>query len=134
MKSVTTCLMFVGRQHGKAEQAMQLYTSLFARSEILSILHYRAGEPEQEGTVKSATFSLNGQTFRAMDSGRPHPFTFTPAVSLFVECESLEEIDKAFAILSEDGTVLMPLSTYGFSQRFGWLNDRFGVSWQLNLV
>ena len=63
-----------------------------------------------------------------------HGFTFTPAMSLFVECESEAELDAAFDRLSDGGKVLMPVGNYGFSSRFGWLSDRFGVSWQLNLA
>ncbi len=63
-----------------------------------------------------------------------HGFGFTPAMSLFVECESEAELDAAFGRLSEGGNVLMPVGNYGFSSRFGWLTDRFGVSWQLNLA
>ena len=60
-------------------------------------------------------------------------FTFTPSVSLFVDCADEEEFDRAFGTLSEGGSVLMPPDNYGFSTKFVWLNDRFGVSWQLNL-
>jgi predicted 3-demethylubiquinone-9 3-methyltransferase (glyoxalase superfamily) len=62
-----------------------------------------------------------------------HGFTFTPSLSLFVDCESEADLERIFAALSEGGGVLMPLGNYGFSRRFGWVNDRFGVSWQLNL-
>lgn len=134
MKSVTTFLMFVGDQHGKAEQAMSFYTSLFDGSRIVSVERYGAGEEEPEGTVKMAVFTLNGTEFMAMDSARPHPFTFTPAISLFVECESLEEIEKTYNGLSDGGTALMELGDYGFSKRFGWVEDKFGVTWQLNLA
>jgi predicted 3-demethylubiquinone-9 3-methyltransferase (glyoxalase superfamily) len=67
------------------------------------------------------------------DSPIKHNFTFTPAVSLFGECEEESELDAAFARLAQGGQVLMPLDNYGFSKKFGWTNDRFGVSWQLNL-
>lgn len=63
-----------------------------------------------------------------------HQFTFTPSISLFVECENESELDEAFNKLSAGGMVLMPLNNYGFSKKFGWLNDRFRVSWQLNLA
>ena len=68
------------------------------------------------------------------DSPVKHNFSFTPANSIFVECDTAEELDRAFGILSDGGQVLMPVDNYGFSQRFGWLNDQFGVSWQLNLA
>ena len=68
------------------------------------------------------------------DSPTKHDFTFTPAISIFVECESEAEQDQAFAQMSADGKVFMPLASYGFSKKFGWVSDRFGVSWQLNLA
>jgi predicted 3-demethylubiquinone-9 3-methyltransferase (glyoxalase superfamily) len=133
MQKVTTCLMFVGEQHGKAEEAINLYTSLVKDSKILQITRYGAGEQGVEGTVVQATFTLKGQEFLAMDSHLEHPFTFTPAISLFVQCESEAEIDPLFSQLSSEGAILMPLNNYGFSKKFGWLNDKYGVSWQLNL-
>jgi predicted 3-demethylubiquinone-9 3-methyltransferase (glyoxalase superfamily) len=62
-----------------------------------------------------------------------HAFTFTPSFSLFVTCISEEEIGRLFCALSEGGAVFMPLADYGFNRQFAWVNDRFGVSWQLNL-
>jgi predicted 3-demethylubiquinone-9 3-methyltransferase (glyoxalase superfamily) len=133
-QKLTTFLMFVGEQHGKAEEAMNFYVSLFKDSRITKIERYGAGEPEPEGTVKHATFVLDGQQFMAIDSGQEHAFTFTPAISIFVDCESEAEIDGLFGQLSDGGMVLMPLDNYGFSASFGWVADRFGVSWQLNLA
>ncbi len=126
---VTTFLMF----EGKAEEAMKFYTTVFDRSEIVRIDRYAAGEGGPEGSVKLAEFRILGQTFLCIDSPVKHGFTFTPAMSLFVESERQKEIDEAFARLSEGGQVLMPLAEYPFSKKFGWLNDRFGVSWQLKL-
>lgn len=134
MKSITTCLMFVGDQAGKAEQAMGLYTSLFHNSDVISVDRYGPGEDEPEGLIKLARFTLNGVALLAMDSSLEHRFSFTPAMSLFVECDSDAEIEKVYHGLSEAGQTLMPLNDYGFSQKFGWLNDRYGVSWQLNLT
>ena len=71
---------------------------------------------------------------KVIDSPVKHAFTFTPAISIFVECESEAELDTAFGKLSEGGAVLVPVGNYGFSARFGWLTDRFGVSWQLNVA
>jgi predicted 3-demethylubiquinone-9 3-methyltransferase (glyoxalase superfamily) len=65
---------------------------------------------------------------------REHRFTFTPAMSFVLDCDSDQQLDAAFAELSDGGTVLMPLQAYPFSTKFGWLQDRFGVSWQLNLA
>lgn len=84
--------------------------------------------------MQPATFSLAGQTFMGSDSYVSHRFTFTPSMSLYVQCEAEEEIDCLYAALAEQGDTLMPLGSYGFSTKFGWVNDRFGVSWQLNLA
>jgi predicted 3-demethylubiquinone-9 3-methyltransferase (glyoxalase superfamily) len=119
---------------GAAEEAMSLYVSLFGGSEVQHIERYGPGEPGPEGTVKYATFTLAGRAFSCADSPIKHAFTFTPSMSLFVDCESEDELNAVFARLSEGGGVLMPVGNYGFSTRFGWLNDRFGVSWQLNLA
>jgi predicted 3-demethylubiquinone-9 3-methyltransferase (glyoxalase superfamily) len=133
MTQIKTFLMFSGERHGKAEEAIGFYVSQFANSCIEQIERYGAGEREPEGTVKVASFTLNGQPFMAIDSAAPHMFNFTPSMSLFVECGSEEDISRLYAGLSDGGQVLMPLDNYGFSRRFGWVNDRFGVSWQLNL-
>ena len=116
------------------EAAMNFYVSLFAGASILSIERFGAEGPGKDGSVKTGLVSLNGTTIMFLDSPVKHAFTFTPATSLFVECESAEEIDRIFAGLSQDGQVLMPLDGYPFASRFGWVNDRFGVSWQLRLA
>ncbi|MBZ2188818.1 VOC family protein [Alcanivorax sp. JB21] len=132
MKSITTSLMFVGDQAGKAEEAVKRYVSLFANSRLIDIEHYGADEHEPEGAVKIARFTIGGTEFLAMDSYLDHQFNFTPSISLRVECESEQEIEDAARVLAEGGAELMPLDNYGFSEKFGWLNDKYGVSWQLN--
>ena len=130
-QKITTFLMFFGR----AEEAMKFYTSLFDNSAILDIKKYGPGEAGTEGTVMHATFSLDGQQFMCIDtSAAQHGFTFTPAISLYVTCTAEAEIDRLFEKLSVDGQVLMPLAPYPFSPKFGWVADRFGVSWQLSLA
>lgn len=130
MKKIVPFLMF---QDGKAEEAMNYYTSLIEDSQITSIVRYGANESGDEGTVMQATFTLKGQEFMCIDSNVKHQFSFTPSFSLFVTCDTEEELDHLFQKLSEGGQVLMPLGHYGFSKKFGWLNDSYGVSWQLNL-
>ena len=120
-QTITPFLMFVGEQYGKAEEAMNFYISLFKNSSVTRIERYGAGEAEAEGTVKHAEFALNGQQFMAMDSGRQHPFTFTPAISFFVNCDTQEEINYFWEKLSAGGE----------KSRCGWLKDKFGVSWQI---
>ncbi len=129
-QKITTFLMF----EGKAEEAMNFYTSLFDQSEIVNISRYDENGPGKEGSVIHATFTLNGQEFMCIDSYVKHGFTFTPSMSLYVTCETEEEIETVFHKLSQDGSVLMPLGSYPFSKKFGWLNDKYGVSWQLTLA
>jgi predicted 3-demethylubiquinone-9 3-methyltransferase (glyoxalase superfamily) len=128
-QKVTTFLMF----EGDAEDAMTFYTTLFDDAEVISIARHGSDGPGKEGSVQHATFSLAGQQFMCIDSAVRHDFTFTPAISLYVQCESEAEIARLYAALAQHGTELMPLGSYGFSAKFGWINDRFGVSWQLNL-
>jgi len=128
-QKIKTFLMF----EGNAEEAMSFYTSLFDESEIISIKRYGANEAGAEGTVIQAVFSLKGQQFMCIDSSVKHGFTFTPAISLFVTCDTEEEIDRVFASLSQEGSILMPLAAYPFSEKFGWVADKYGVTWQLTL-
>lgn len=128
-KKVATFLMF----EGVAEEAMNLYVSVFSNSEIRSVEKYGPGEEGAEGTIKQAHFTLAGHELMFFDSPIKHGFTFTPSISLFVTCEDEAELDAAFERLSSGGHVLMPLGDYGFSKKFAWVNDRYGVSWQLNL-
>jgi len=126
---ITTFLMF----EGDAEEAMGLYLSLFDDAEVVRLTRYGAEGPGTPGTVQHATFSLADQQFMCIDSPAKHEFAFTPSMSLFVQCRNEAELERLYAGLGEGGTELMPLGDYGFSRRFGWVNDRFGVSWQLNL-
>jgi predicted 3-demethylubiquinone-9 3-methyltransferase (glyoxalase superfamily) len=129
-QKITTFLMF----EGDAEKAMDFYLSLFEDASVVDVSRYGAEGPGPEGSVQHATFTLAGQQFMCIDSYVKHGFTFTPAISLYVQCESAAELERLYAALAEQGTELMPLGEYGFSTRFGWVNDRFGVSWQLNLA
>jgi predicted 3-demethylubiquinone-9 3-methyltransferase (glyoxalase superfamily) len=119
---------------GEAEEAMNFYTENIPGSTIIDIAHYGAGEPGAEGSVKKAVFSVAGQRVICIDSPVKHDFTFTPAFSFFVECDSADQIRRMTLTLAEGGAVLMPLDSYGFSREFAWVSDRFGVSWQVNLA
>ena len=118
---------------GAASEALEFYVSLFPKGVVDSVARYGPGEPGAEGSIKLATFTLAGQTLMCIDSPVKHAFTFTPAFSLFVDCESEAELQRLYSALLTEGAALMPLGNYGFSRQFGWVNDRFGVSWQLNL-
>ena len=117
---------------GKAEEAMNFYVSLIPGSEVIEIVRY-GPEAGAVGLVMKATFSIGGQVVMCTESVMKHEFTFTPAFSFFVGCESEEEIGRLAAALSQGGAELMPLGEYGFSRKFAWVQDRYGVSWQLNL-
>lgn len=130
MRKITTFLMF----EGKAEEAMNFYISLFADAAIKSISRYGENEGGAVGSVRHALFTLNGQEFMCIDSVVKHGFSFTPAMSLFVSLDAESELDKIYAALAEGGQTLMPLAAYPFSKKYGWVNDRYGVSWQLTLA
>jgi predicted 3-demethylubiquinone-9 3-methyltransferase (glyoxalase superfamily) len=104
---------------GKAEEAMKFYVSLFKNSKMVSVTRYGKGAPGPEGTVMSATFQLEGRDFYALNGGPM--FTFSPAISLFVNCETQQEVDELWEKLSEGGE----------KQRCGWLKDKYGLSWQI---
>lgn len=124
MQKFITFLLF----QGQAEPALEFYCTLFPNSKINTL------NRNENGTIMHATFSLDGQLFMAIDSSVVHDFTFTPAISVYVNCNTEEEVDRYFAALSEGGMVLMPLNAYPFSKKYAWVTDRFGVSWQLTLV
>lgn len=131
MKSqVTTFLTF---QENNAEQAMNFYISLFENSSIIEVQRYGKDGPGKEGTIMKSTFELNGKEFICSDSFIKHQWDFTPAISNWVECRHEEEQVNLFSKLAENGLVMMPLDDYGFSHKFGWVADQFGISWQLNL-
>lgn len=121
-QKIAPCLLFVREQHGKAEEAMNFYVSVFRNSRISMIERYEKGE-DVPGTVKHAKFSLGGQEFIAMDSGLDHQFTFTEATSFVVNCESQDEVDYYWEKLTKGGDEK--------AQQCGWLKDKYGVSWQV---
>ena len=115
MQRITPFLWF----DDKAEEAMNFYTSIFDDSQIVSVTQYGEAGPAAKGTAMSATFRLNGQEFIALNGG-PR-FTFTEAISLFVTCETQQEVDELWEKLSEGGE----------TQQCGWLKDKYGLSWQI---
>ena len=129
MTSVCTHLMF---QSGKAQAALDLYLSVFPGFTVVSIEKY-GPDDDTPGLIKIAEVDFDGHRLIVVDSPIPHGFEFTPSVSLFVDFDEAADLDGAFERLAEGGEVKMPLDDYGFSPRFGWLTDKFGVSWQLNL-
>ncbi|RAL25113.1 VOC family protein [Lujinxingia litoralis] len=127
--TLTPALMF----EGDAQAAIDLYTRTFDDAELLHVERFGEDTPEHAGNIIQAQVRLAGQVLIFTDSSVRHDFSFTPSLSLFVHCDSRQEVDRIFSALSEGGQVLMPLDTYPFSERFGWCNDAFGVSWQIAL-
>jgi predicted 3-demethylubiquinone-9 3-methyltransferase (glyoxalase superfamily) len=134
VENLSPFLMFCGDQHGKAEEAIDHYCTAFPGGRIVSIERYGPDDGEPEGTVRVAVFELGGHVVRAIDSAAPHAFTFTPAISLWVECSSVAEFEHAAERLVDGGQFLMPPGDYGFSPKFCWIADRYAVTWQLNLA
>lgn len=129
VSKVQPFLMF----QGEAQAALDLYTAQFPDAVLEVTTRHGPGGPGTEGDVERATLTVAGQTIMVYDSPPVHAFTFTPAISLIVDCDSAEELDRLAAGLGEGGKVFMAAADYGFSRRFTWIGDRFGVSWQLNL-
>ena len=115
MQKITPFLWF----DGNAEEAMNLYVSTFKNSKVVSVRRYGDAGPGPKGSVMTATFQLEGQEFHALNGGPK--YKFTPAISLFVSCGSQQEVDELWNKLSAGGR----------KDRCGWLQDKFGVSWQI---
>ena len=115
MQKITPFLWF----DGKAEEAMNFYVSIFKNSKVVSVARYGDAGPGPKGTVMSATFQLEGQEFYALNGGPQ--YKFTPAISLFISCKTQEEVDDLWEKLSEGGR----------TDQCGWLQDKFGLSWQV---
>ena len=128
-QAVAPFLMF----EGAAQEAVTFYMATIPNSRLVEIRRYGPEGPGKEGTVILGRAIIGGMEVLFSDSFVRHQFTFTPSISLFVTCETDEEIERVLGALGEGGQTLMPLGEYGFSRRFGWVNDRFGVSWQVNL-
>ena len=126
--TVEPFLMF----EGQAEAAMTFYAALLPNSRIVEIERYGADAPGPQGTIKTAVYELAGQRVRCADSPISHAFTFTPSLSLFLTVDAVEDVDVLAGQLGADGEAMMPADDYGFSRRFAWMQDRFGVSWQIN--
>lgn len=120
-QKITPALMFVGKVAGKAEEAMEHYTSIFKNSKIVATNRYEEGEGDKVGFVKHGVFELNGERFIALDSSMPHAFAFNEGVSFIINCKTQEEVNDFWTKLCEGGK----------PSQCGWLTDKFGVSWQI---
>jgi predicted 3-demethylubiquinone-9 3-methyltransferase (glyoxalase superfamily) len=120
-QTIAPSLLFVGSAHGKAEAALERYTSIFPGSRVEGVLHHDGSGPDPAGTVMHAQFYLGGETFMVMDSAHDHDFGFSEAVSFLVRCDTQDEIDHYFTALS----------AVPEAEQCGWVKDEFGVSWQI---
>jgi predicted 3-demethylubiquinone-9 3-methyltransferase (glyoxalase superfamily) len=121
-QKITPCLLFTGKQYGRAEEAITHYAGIFENTTLDGILRYGDNEsPDQEGRIKHAQININSQKFMLMESAGTHDFTFTEGVSFTIHCETQEQIDYYWEKLTESGEESM----------CGWLKDKFGVSWQI---
>jgi predicted 3-demethylubiquinone-9 3-methyltransferase (glyoxalase superfamily) len=121
-QKIIPTLMFVGDVCGKTEEAVKFYASVFRNSKIDHIFRYGSGEePDKEGTVKHAGFTLEDRQFAAMDSARGHKFGFNEAVSLMAHCDTQQEIDYYWG----------KLSAVPAAEQCGWVKDKYGLSWQI---
>lgn len=131
MQKIVPCLWF----NDNGEEAVNFYTSIFNNSKIGTVMRYGKASSEVAqrplGSVLTISFHLEGQEFMALNGGPV--FKFTPATSFFINCSTETELDGYWKKLSAGAEVLMELDEYPFSKKFGWLQDRFGVSWQLSL-
>ncbi|MCR6711673.1 MAG: VOC family protein [Demequina sp.] len=131
---MTTATPFLMFQHGVGREALDFYLSLFDDGAVLDLVTYPAGGPAPEGSIMRGRFRIAGQEFYVSDSFVEHAFDFTPSLSIWIEADSADAQTALVEKLGEGGDLLMPLDNYGFSSRFAWVNDRFGVSWQINLT
>lgn len=133
MQKTIPFLMFTGDNCGKTKEAVTFYTSLLPNSEIKEIKAFEPGEPGAEkGLIKHVFFSLAGTKYMAADD-QEGSYSFNPAVSIAVNCETDKEIETLYHALSKDGKVMVPLDSYGFSRKFAFFSDQYNFSWQLIL-
>ncbi|MBQ24711.1 VOC family protein [Alcanivorax sp.] len=128
--TLTVQLMFQGR----ANAALDLYDSAIPAFELLNRTVYGPDEMGETGQVKAAWFRVGNVRVHCFDSPVPHDFDFTPSTSLCLALKHEQAVTDTFEKLADGGTVLMPLDSYDFNPWFGWVQDRFGVSWQLSVT
>jgi predicted 3-demethylubiquinone-9 3-methyltransferase (glyoxalase superfamily) len=140
-QQIAVFLMF----HGNAEEAMNFYVSLFEDGEVLQVIRARAEDPGWvEGTLQYGIFTIAGQQLVCSNTPPPDSplyktapwdeFTFNPAITLYVQRPTRADFDKLYEALAEGGQVRLPARNYGFSPWFAWVDDRYGISWRMDLT
>ena len=143
--SVTQKLTLFLAFKGNAEEAMTFYTSLFEDAEVVQVVRARAEDAGwTEGTLQHAIFTLAGQQFMCINTPPPgnrlyniapwDEFGFNPAITIYVRRDTKEDFDRLYEALSDKGEIYLPAASYGFSPMFAWVNDRYGISWRINLA
>ncbi|AMG62908.1 MULTISPECIES: VOC family protein [Staphylococcus] len=124
---ITTFLMY----NNQAEEAINLYTSLFDDSEIITMVKYDEDGPGEPGTVQHSIFTLNGQVFMAIDANSGQELPMNPAISLYVTVKDNAEMERLYNGLKKEGAILMPKTEMPPYKQFAWVQDKYGVSFQL---
>lgn len=128
---MTSAVPFLMFQDGKGRPAMDFYLATLPNSHVVEVEEFDESGPGPAGTIKRGVYEIAGQRVMIHESFVSHAFNFTPSFSFFVNCDSEAEFDRLCAALSKGGEVMMPPGAYGWSRKFAWVADRFGVSWQL---
>ena len=126
---VATYLLF----QGDAEEALHFYQKVFRDTELTAIHHYPQSSGEIAGKLLPSRLRIGDHQLMLADSPNPHEFTFTPSTSIYINFETEDELIEAHDMLADGADILMPLDDYGFSVMYAWIQDKFGVCWQLNL-
>jgi predicted 3-demethylubiquinone-9 3-methyltransferase (glyoxalase superfamily) len=129
----STALMFISEEGGRAEAALTFYAAHIPGLSVQRIERNEEADDPRRGDVRRAEFTIGDARLIAFDSPPVHAFRFTPAVSIWLDVDSIDDFDLVVDALTEGGAIHMRADDYGFSRQFAWVADRFGVSWQINL-
>jgi predicted 3-demethylubiquinone-9 3-methyltransferase (glyoxalase superfamily) len=133
MTTASTALMFVGDQCGRAQAAPTFYAAHIPGFSAQRVERIEDQNDPRTADVRRAEFTIGDARLVAFDSAAMHSFTFTPAVSIWLDVDAAHDFRLIVTALADGGVTHMPTGDYGFSQQFAWVDDRFGLSWQINL-
>ncbi len=130
MKSFLPFLTF----NGNAMEALTFYKDIFYDMEVEFLQEYGGDAPALEGKIMQALISIEGRKIMISDSRTPEEFSFTPSMAFYIECSDMNEAELYYRKLKKGGAILVPLDEYGTGRYFAFVQDRFGLSWQLNFI